>query len=127
MEQDKDSFSDLWPMMKHGDRVERHAGLDFQAKSNEVLVFDEVDELLFENPVVFARFIKNHSVIALTATVDDAQKDSIERSIIEHLGFQIWDHKLGKKLKELPNPEFEKIPLNNFAAIDEFVKSEIQK
>lgn len=34
-------------------KVEYHIGVDFEVKSNELIIVDEADTLIFENPIKF--------------------------------------------------------------------------
>ena len=53
-----------------------------------MLIIDECDALLFEQPRQFHLFINKNACICLTATPGN-NNDGVEKKVLEHLGFKV--------------------------------------
>jgi hypothetical protein len=57
MERDRKDFEDLWSLTEHRDKVQYHTGLDFEPEENSLILVDESDRHMFDEPKNFAKFI----------------------------------------------------------------------
>jgi len=65
--------------------VEYHVGFSFAPKEDELVVIDEGDALIFEDPSFFRGFIAQCACICLTATPDDDDPTGVEAKVISTL------------------------------------------
>lgn len=94
MRKDKADFEDLWTLSGLQEAVVYHKDLHFEVESRELVIFDEADEYIYEDPKAFLDFIKQHSCICLTATSGGNAAKSAERCILNHIGFKIFESAL---------------------------------
>jgi len=57
MERDKADFEDLWRLAECQDKVEYRVGCDFEPAESSLILVDESDRLMFDEPKNFAKFI----------------------------------------------------------------------
>lgn len=50
-----------------------------------LVIVDEVDCIMYENPSMFHAFIQGNCCVAFTATPDDGEADTIEATILKHM------------------------------------------
>ena len=99
MMRDKADFEDQWILLgfdaESADAVVcYHVGFDFKVGQNELLIFDEIDSLMFAEPVQFRDFINGHLCLGFTATPDNGDAKGAEAKIIEALGFKRFNYML---------------------------------
>ena len=90
MKRDQREFESWWTLNGLESSVVYHAGLDFDCLANEIILIDEADELILSNPAKFSVKFSHHRCICLTATIDNADKDGVEREVISFLGFKVF-------------------------------------
>ena len=71
-------FKNLWVLNNLTERIENHPDLNFKVQNGEVVVIDEGDHYIFEDPAKFDKFIGNHMCFALTGTVFDGNNEGCE-------------------------------------------------
>jgi len=81
LDRDRGIFMDLWRLNKLEDNVSYHVGLNFQKEDGALLIYDESDHLLFNNPGDFNTFTGDHPCICLTAT-PGGNEDDLEEKVI---------------------------------------------
>lgn len=71
------------------DKVKYQVGLEgLQVDKSTLLVIDEVDDLIFQDPVAFHHATKDASVVGLTATwKTDEGKNNGENKLLDEFGF----------------------------------------
>lgn len=52
-ERDHKDFEDMWILIGCSDRVEYHVGYDFITQKDELVIIDEADIFMFEDPCKF--------------------------------------------------------------------------
>ena len=57
MKRDKTDFEDFWRLAECQDNVEYHIGCDFEPEENSLILVDESDRLMFDDPKNFVKFI----------------------------------------------------------------------
>ena len=62
-------------------------GIDFDHNPNDLIIIDEADSLMFQNPDKFASFIQDSYCICFTATPDNCERDGVERKVVEAMRF----------------------------------------
>lgn len=62
-----------------------------------LVIVDEADGIMFDNPTTFHTFIEGNCCIAFTATPDDGDTKSIEASILKHMSFKRFDYTVEDK------------------------------
>ena len=62
--------------------------MTFEKNSTDLLIFDESDVLLFNNPGEFNTFAGNNPCICLTATPGGKDGD-LEEKVIKHLNLKV--------------------------------------
>jgi len=54
LNRDRVDFEDYWLLLSYdADRIEYHIGFDFQVGPNELVIVDEADALMFNDPIKF--------------------------------------------------------------------------
>ena len=74
-----------------------------------IIVCDECDDMVFNNPILFMKFVKKRAVIALTASATDNVEKGIERQVLRMMNFKIYENLIDEIYTQPQNPEFEKI------------------
>ena len=88
MNRDINDFESYWIFFKETkDRIEYHVGLDFVHNENEMVIFDEVDSLMFADPEVFRKLIYKSIAIGFTASPDNMKTSGIERGVVHSMTF----------------------------------------
>ena len=90
LQRDLSIFQKYWNFNKVKERVIYHFGLEFDKNVNNLIIVDESDALLFEQPKLFNDFISKNPCICLTATPGN-DSDGVEKKVLEHLGFKVID------------------------------------
>lgn len=91
MKRDQKEFSDWYTFNQLDSKVEFHAGLDFECQPGDIILIDEADELILDDPVKFVAKIKQHRCICLTATPDNDDSQGVEREVLKFVGFSIFN------------------------------------
>ncbi len=60
-------------------------GIDFEFATRDLLLIDESDSLVFDNPVAFKGALRKCVSISLTATPDDNNRKGAEKQIVDAL------------------------------------------
>jgi hypothetical protein len=88
LDRDRDEFTKYWTFFEETTgRIEYHVGLEFEHKDNEMIIFDEVDSLMFYNPTRFKQVINKCIAVGFTATPDNNKTSGIEKSVVQSTGF----------------------------------------
>lgn len=87
MERDRADFENLWRFSGCQDKVEYHIGCDFEPEENSLVLVDESDRTMFEQPKSFANFIAKKFCICFTATPSNCDQQGVEAEVIKALGF----------------------------------------
>jgi len=57
----------------------------------EVLIVDEADKLLFENPKTFLKLTQGNPAICFTATASSIDKNGFEKLLLDSLNLKVCD------------------------------------
>ena len=72
LKRDRADFEDFWMLLGYdAGKIEYHVGCDFKVGPNELAIVDEVDALMFKDPIKFQQFISECACICFTATPDN--------------------------------------------------------
>ena len=88
VDRDRNQFSDIWKHFNIEERVSYHPNLDFDKDPDDLLIYDESDHFLFNNPKLFDEFTSENQCICFTATPGGDDKN-YEAKILNHLGLKI--------------------------------------
>ena len=91
MERDKKEFNHWLVLNAIDSKVEFQVGLDFECQQGEIILVDEADELILSNPARFMEKIQQLKCICLTATPDNDDSQGVEREVLKHMGFSIFN------------------------------------
>ena len=101
MKRDRSDYADMWSYFPSAD-VSYQVGIPIsQGKDGEctpvvyngaLVIVDEADNIMYDNPSIFHTFIQGSCCIALTATPDDGDVDTIETNILKHMSFKRFDY-----------------------------------
>ena len=71
--------------MSKSSQIEYHDTLDFEIDPDDVLIFDEADQYMFENSQQFMQLIDKQKVICLTATSGGLESGDLytEQTVLE--------------------------------------------
>ena len=72
-------FSDIWAYFQLQDRVSYHSDLIFEKNPYDLLIYDESDHILFNDPQLFEQFTSNNSCVCFTATPGGEDKNLEEK------------------------------------------------
>ena len=99
MQRDIKDFADYWCFGGFEGNVLYHEGLNFKHGKNDVLLIDEADLLIFEDPMLLKKALKQSAAICFTATPPQSGQQSLERKIYDHLSlksYEYWPQALAK-------------------------------
>lgn len=87
MKRDQADFENLFLFVTEGnmDMVQYHVGIEFVPEDNALIVVDEADYFMFNDPPKFKTFVQNSSCICLTATPANGV---VEEKVAAELGFK---------------------------------------
>jgi hypothetical protein len=92
LDRDRNEFAKYWTVDYLKDRVAYHVGIEFGHNDNEVIIFDEVDSLMFSQLALFKQTINKCFAIGFTATPDNNKTSGIEKSVIQSMAFTQFDY-----------------------------------
>ena len=96
LERDKIDFKDLWSLAGCTDKVEYHIGCAFEPEKNSLILVDESDRMMFEEPGAFLRFVNGTFCICFTATPSNCDQQGVEAEAIKALGFKQYNYLVGQ-------------------------------
>lgn len=101
MKRDKDDFADITTLLDLEDQIAYYCGIDELfpkeegdtaiVKAGELIIVDESDCFVFDNPAKFKQLIAETCCICFTATPGD---NAFENKILAALEFQRFDYTL---------------------------------
>lgn len=77
--------------------MEFHFGCDFKPVAGELVIVDEIDILMYKDPIKFNETIEGCLVLGFTATPDNFKPSGAERRIFSLLKFQKFDYILDQQ------------------------------
>lgn len=92
------------------DKVEYHIGYDFEPKANELIIVDEADTLIFEDPIKFRQFIQKNACLCFTATPETTQSKGLETKVFAAMNMKKYFYILEDEGKSTLVPEFDQKP-----------------
>ena len=107
LKKDEEEFKMLWKMVPQGAKVHYHSNISFTPLASSIIVCDECDDMVFNNPILFMKFVKKRAVIALTASATDNVEKGIERQVLRMMNFKIYENLIDEIYTQSQNPEFE--------------------
>ena len=88
LQRDKTDFDSYWVLLNYDkDKVEYHVGIDFTPQSGELIIVDEADTFMLNDPERFDMLIQEHKCLCFTATPDNCDPQGVEAKIISSLKF----------------------------------------
>ena len=105
------AFANLFLLADIQEKVQYQVGLDFEMGSEDVLVIDESDIWIYEDPQKFDRLTAQTKLIALSGSTRDTQLNGIEHDVLKKLGFKIYDQISQEYPMEQRKPEWETVRL----------------
>jgi len=84
---DRKQFQEFWILANVLDRVSYQASLEFEVKPCDLVIVDEADFFLLQNPALFKSKFKDTPVISFTSTFAGKNRNSIEIEILESLNY----------------------------------------
>jgi late competence protein required for DNA uptake (superfamily II DNA/RNA helicase) len=85
MERAQRDFAYFWKLSGLTDKVFYHVGIGFECTGGDILIIDESDTLIFEDPEAFDKMMDKNRCICLTATPDDNDRKGAEKQVITAL------------------------------------------
>ena len=92
LERDRTYFEGLWNLAGCIDKVEYHIGCAFEPEKNSLILVDESDRMMFEEPKAFLRFVNGTFCVCFTATPSNCDEHGVEAEVIKALGFKQYDY-----------------------------------
>ena len=92
LKRDKKDFADYWCLGSLEGRVHYHEDLNFRHGKSDVLLIDEADQLVFADPLLLRKALRQSSAIGFTATPPTTGQQTLEIKIYEHLGFKLREY-----------------------------------
>lgn len=78
-DRDLEEYAQFWELSGYQNKIFYQVGLDFERTGCDLLVIDESDTLIFDNPTAFGLMLKRSRCICMTATPDDNDARGAER------------------------------------------------
>jgi hypothetical protein len=57
-----------------------------------LVIVDEADVIMYDNPSMFHAFIQGNCCVAFTATPDDGESETVEATILKYMSFKRFDY-----------------------------------
>ena len=86
---DESDFGDYWKFSGLEMCVKYHDKLDFKPTKTDLLIVDEADKLVFEDPLKLRGVQKVCATICFTATLPSSKQMALEQRIIDQLGMRM--------------------------------------
>lgn len=88
MKRDIEAFRAYWLLLGYGEsQVEYHLGCNFVPVKGELIIMDEIDVPMFNDPIKFGGVIDGCLVMGFSATPDNFKVDGAEKRITNLLKF----------------------------------------
>ena len=118
MGRDTVDFEYYWLLLGYDkSKVEFHVGFDnWKPVYGELLIIDEIDNIIFRDPITFSEFVDGCLVIGFTATPDDFNHVGAERNTLSLLNVKRFSYIIlgeGLNLQEeeqAPTLHFDEVP-----------------
>jgi hypothetical protein len=75
---DQRIFSQYYELHQFQDRIKWHSDLRFNLEEKDILLCDEFDDILFNDPVEFTKKLFKRRCIGFTATPSDGDAEGLE-------------------------------------------------
>ena len=95
MERDQAELNELFAVSLITDKVAFHTDIGFEVGIKELVIMDEGDEYLYNNPRETFDWLSGKECILLTATVSGGQDQQMELNLMEIFNIRIFDHSKG--------------------------------
>jgi hypothetical protein len=83
---DHKDFAVYWKLLGIDEtEVQYHADLDFEPELNSLIICDEADRFMIEEPAKFEKIINGCFCICFTGTPDNSDSNGIQRHMIGNL------------------------------------------
>lgn len=102
MQREQTIFSQWWECCGDAHRIRYHLNLDFVSEENDLIVIDEADYLMCNDPIKFFCRLEKEQVICLTATQDDLNLSQLEDEVMQFHDFtkiDFWPKCMERPLK----------------------------
>lgn len=106
-ERDKVDSLQMLTLFSFEDKVEYHIGYDFELKANELIIVDEADVFIFENPVKFRQFVSKNACLCYTATPETSQTKGLEARVFTPMNIKKYYYVLEEEGVPTLAPEFD--------------------
>jgi len=101
LQRDIGDFADYWCLGAFEGKVHYHEDLNFRHGKTDVLLIDEADQLIFEDPMLLRKALKHSPALCFSATPPNSGQQTLEMEIYQHLGFKLrsyWPKALARPL-----------------------------
>jgi hypothetical protein len=92
MNRDREEYAYYLKLAGLTEMVSYWVGLDFKQNDASMLIIDESDNLLFNNPLAFRAMMNTNRCICLTATADDNNRKGAEKQAISDAGLVRFEY-----------------------------------
>ena len=91
MKKDVEDFEDMYLLMNANEKIERHTDIDFSTGPNSIVLLDDCDDLVLNNPSAFLKFSKRTTCILLSATASESYAGGLEGNVLKKMQFKIFE------------------------------------
>lgn len=110
LERDRRDFGAYWLLLGYGEsQVEYHLGCNFKPGSGDLVIIDEADAIMFNDPVKFSEAIDGCLVLGFTATPDNFNAAGAENRVLNLLKFQKYHYMLDQQDEKPPELAFDEV------------------
>ena len=111
MEKDQADFKEFWTKTNLQEQVIYHKDIDFQVEEEQLVIFDEADEYIYDQTQRFLDFLGTNKTICLTATCGGS--NPTEQYILEHIGLKQFENAVAKKISNHIHVQFDQIDIGD--------------
>lgn len=110
MERDRNDFKAYWLLLGYDEsQVEYHLGCNFEPTEGGLVIVDEIDAIMFKDPIKFNEVVSGCLVIGFTATPDNFKADGAENRILSLLKFQKYHYVFDQQNAGQPDLPFDEV------------------
>lgn len=88
MDRDEAAFESFFILTDFEENVHYHDSLVFETGKGDLVIIDEADYFIYNDPDAFYKFQQNKKVLGFTATASNKNTNGLERMVFNSMNFK---------------------------------------